>query len=81
MEVPKPLFEDILDDVKQEKGVTLDTELDAQDLKEVVARYKELYLRQKAQPFPQEPKVQLLEAIKAVFRSWDNPALPLCTAV
>ncbi len=73
MGIEKHRFEEILDDVKKAKGVENDTDLDAEDLKEVVERYKSLYLLQKRQKFPQDPKVQLIEAIKAVFRSWDNP--------
>jgi len=73
MEIEKSKFEAILDDVKEKKGVKLDTELDANDLKEVVKRYKELYKQEKGTEFPQDPKVQLMEAVKAVFRSWDNP--------
>jgi len=73
MEVEKNKFEKILDDVKEENHVTLDTELTAENLKEVVKRYKELYKKEKGTDFPQDPKVQLMEAVKAVFRSWDNP--------
>jgi pyruvate, orthophosphate dikinase len=73
MDVEKPKFEKILEAVKQEKGVHFDTDLTAADLKEVVKRYKELFKKDKGFEFPQEPKVQLMEAIKAVFRSWDNP--------
>ena len=73
MEVEKNKFESILDDVKKENNVTLDTELTANNLKEVVKRYKELYKKEKGVDFPQEPKAQLMEAVKAVFRSWDNP--------
>jgi pyruvate,orthophosphate dikinase len=73
MGIEKSKFERILDEVKEEKGVKLDTELDGNDLKEVVKRYKELYKKEKGSDFPQEPKIQLMEAVKAVFRSWDNP--------
>ncbi len=73
MDVPKPKFEHILDAMKEEKGVKYDTELDADDLKEVIARYKKLFKAEKGVDFPQDPKVQLIEAIKAVFRSWENP--------
>ncbi|MGI6778115.1 MAG: pyruvate, phosphate dikinase [Acetivibrionales bacterium] len=73
MGIEKTRFEKILDGVKEEKGVKLDTELDSNDLKEVVKRYKELYKKEKGSDFPQEPKIQLMEAVKAVFRSWDNP--------
>ncbi|MDD4290926.1 MAG: pyruvate, phosphate dikinase [Clostridia bacterium] len=73
MEVEKKNFEAILDDVKAKKGVKLDTELDAEDLKNVVERFKKLYLEVKGEEFPQEPKEQLMAAVLAVFRSWDNP--------
>ncbi len=73
MEVEKPKFEAILDAVKEENGAKLDTDLTADNLKEVVKRYKALYLKEKGTEFPQNPKEQLMEAIKAVFRSWDNP--------
>ncbi|MDR1568997.1 MAG: pyruvate, phosphate dikinase [Oscillospiraceae bacterium] len=73
MEIEKKKFEAVLDEVKRAKGVQYDKDLDANDLKEVVSRYKALYLKEKGEEFPQDPKLQLLEAIKAVFRSWDNP--------
>ncbi len=73
MDVPKPKFEHILDAVKEENHVKYDTELTAENLQEVIKRYKALYKAEKGTEFPQDPKVQLLEAIKAVFRSWDNP--------
>ncbi len=73
MEVEKSKFEKILQDVKEENGAQFDTDLTAANLKEVVKRYKELYKKEKGTDFPQEPKTQLLEAVKAVFRSWDNP--------
>ena len=73
MEVEKPKFEKILDAVKEEKGAKFDTDLTAEDLKEVVKRYKEMFKKEKGFDFPQEPKAQLMEAVKAVFRSWDNP--------
>jgi len=73
MEVPKPKFEKLIDEMKEEKGVTLDTELDANDLKELVVRFKKLFKDEKGFDFPQDPKEQLIEAVKAVFRSWDNP--------
>ncbi|MGE4284785.1 MAG: pyruvate, phosphate dikinase, partial [Clostridia bacterium] len=73
MEVPKPKFEKLIDIMKEEKGVQLDTELDASDLKELVVRYKKLFKEEKGFDFPQEPKQQMIESIKAVFRSWDNP--------
>jgi pyruvate,orthophosphate dikinase len=73
MEVEKPKFEKILDAVKEENGAKFDTDLSADNLKEIVKRYKVLFKNEKGFDFPQDPKVQLMEAIKAVFRSWDNP--------
>jgi pyruvate,orthophosphate dikinase len=73
MEVDKNKFEHILDAVKEEKGAVHDTDLDAAALKEVVARYKELYKKELGEEFPQDPKKQLLAAVEAVFRSWNNP--------
>jgi pyruvate,orthophosphate dikinase len=73
MEVDKPKFEKILDAVKTENGAKFDTDLTAANLREVVKRYKVLYKNEKGTEFPQDPKIQLMEAIKAVFRSWDNP--------
>jgi pyruvate,orthophosphate dikinase len=73
MEVDKPKFEKILDAVKEENHAKFDTDLTADNLKEVLKRYKELYKKEKGTEFPQDPKVQLMEAVKAVFRSWDNP--------
>lgn len=73
MGIEKNKFEHILESMKNEKGVHLDTDLDANDLKELVKKYHELYKKEKGEGFPQEPKAQLLEAVKAVFRSWDNP--------
>ena len=73
MEVEKPKFEKILDAVKKENDAKFDTDLTAENLKEVVMRYKELFKSEKGFDFPQDPKVQLMEAVKAVFRSWDNP--------
>ncbi len=72
MEIDKANFEAILDAKKEEKGVKLDTELDADDLKDIVSKYKVRYAELKGEAFPQDPNVQLLEAVKAVFRSWDN---------
>ncbi|MCR4960392.1 MAG: pyruvate, phosphate dikinase [Lachnospiraceae bacterium] len=72
MEVPKSLFERVLDDIKNTKHVHYDTELTADDLKEVIKRFKAIYKDKMGADFPQEPKVQLMEAVKAVFRSWDN---------
>ncbi|MBL4935159.1 pyruvate, phosphate dikinase [Clostridium sp. YIM B02515] len=73
MEVEKRNFENILDEVKEAKGVKLDTELDADDLKEVVKKFKAFYKEAKGEEFPSDPKLQLIESITAVFRSWDNP--------
>ena len=73
MEIEKPKFDEIFDGIKEENGVELDTDLTAENLKEVVKKYKELFKKEKGFDFPQEPKAQLMEAIKAVFRSWDNP--------
>ena len=73
MEVPKHNFEVIIDEMKAAKGVKLDTELDADDLKEMVKRFKAYYKEQKGEDFPQDPKSQLMGAVMAVFRSWDNP--------
>ena len=73
MEVKKSKFEAALDEVKEDKGVKYDTDLTADDLKEVVKRVQGHLLKEKGEDFPQDPKVQLMEAIKAVFRSWDNP--------
>ena len=73
MEIPKKTFEVIIDEVKEKKGVTNDIELDVDDMKELVARFKVYYKEQKGEDFPTDPKVQLMEAVKAVFRSWDNP--------
>ena len=73
MELSKKRFEEIIDQLKEEKGVKLDTELDTDDMKELVVRFKAFYKSEKGEDFPTEPKVQLMEAVKAVFRSWDNP--------
>lgn len=73
MDVEKRLFENLIDEMKEERGVHFDTELTADDLKELVARYKELYKKEKGEEFLQDPKQQLIEAVTAVFRSWDNP--------
>lgn len=72
MEIPKSFFERILDEVKEAKGAKFDTDLTAEDLKEVIGKFKEVYRDKMKEEFPQEPKVQLMEAVKAVFRSWDN---------
>ena len=72
MEMSKTFFEGILDEIKEAKGAKFDTDLTADDLKEVIARYKAIYKEKMGEDFPQDPKVQLMEAVKAVFRSWDN---------
>ncbi|HCX40864.1 MAG TPA: pyruvate, phosphate dikinase [Lachnospiraceae bacterium] len=72
MEVPKSLFERVLDEIKAAKQVKFDMELTAEDLQEVIARFKAIYKDKMGEDFPQDPKVQLMEAVKAVFRSWDN---------
>ena len=74
MEVPKSFFEKIIDEVKEAKGVHYDTELTVDDLKELVKRFKEVYKNaMNGEEFPQDPTEQLMGAVKAVFRSWDNP--------
>ena len=72
MEVPKSLFERVIDEIREDRKVHFDTELTAEDLKEVIRRFKEIYKEKMGEEFPQEPRVQLMEAVKAVFRSWDN---------
>ena len=72
MGFPKSSFERKFDVIKEEKGVQFDTELSAEDLMEVVEIYKEEYKKHSGDEFPQDPKVQLMEAVKAVFRSWNN---------
>ncbi len=73
MELSKKTFEVIIDEVKEAKGVKNDIDLDAEDMKKLVALFKEHYKQEKGEEFPIDPAVQLMEAIKAVFRSWDNP--------
>ncbi len=73
MEIKKSKFEDVLDEFKEKRGVKFDRDLTADDLKEVVERFKAIYKAEKGVDFPQDPKEQLMEAIKAVFRSWNNP--------
>ncbi len=73
MSISKSSFERILDDIKEKKSFTYDTELASEDWQEVIVSYKELYKKEKNANFPQDPKEQLLEAVKAVFRSWNNP--------
>ena len=72
MGLPKSTFEVIIDEMKEAKGVKLDTQLDADDMKEMTARFKAYYKENMNADFPQDAKVQLMEAIKAVFRSWNN---------
>ena len=73
MEVGKKYFEQLIDKMKEEKGVTYDVELTAADLKELAEQFKAEYKKQLGEDFPSDPVVQLKEAIRAVFRSWDNP--------
>ena len=74
MEVPKSFFEKIIDELKEEKGIQYDTEMTVEDLKELVRRFKEVYRNaMNGEEFPQNPVEQLMGAVKAVFRSWDNP--------
>ncbi len=73
MEVGKKYFEELIDKMKAEKGVTQDVDLTAEDLKELADQFKAEYRAKIGEEFPTDPKVQLMEAIKAVFRSWDNP--------
>ncbi|MBO5338024.1 MAG: pyruvate, phosphate dikinase [Lachnospiraceae bacterium] len=74
MEVPKSFFEKIIDEMKEERGVQFDTELTADDLKNLAEKFKAVYKEaMKGEEFPQDPKDQLMGAVKAVFRSWDNP--------
>ena len=74
MEVPKSYFEKIIDELKEEKKVHYDTELTTEDLKELVKRFKAVYKENmNGEEFPQDPTEQLMGAVKAVFRSWDNP--------
>ena len=73
MEVGKKYFEQLIDKMKEEKGVKFDVELTAADLKALAEQFKAEYKKQLGEDFPSDPKVQLYEAIRAVFRSWDNP--------
>jgi len=73
MGIEKRLFENKIDELKEKKGVEFDTDLTADDLKELVGEFKALYKKEKGEDFPSDPKVQLIESITAVFRSWDNP--------
>ena len=71
--IGKNFFEKIIDDLKLSRGVKLDTDLKTEDLKELVSRFKAFYKKSQGQEFPQDPKIQLIGAVEAVFRSWDNP--------
>ncbi len=73
MELPKSRFEVIIDEMKEARGIKLDTEFTADDMKEMVQKFKAFYKEQKGTDFPTDPKEQMMEAVKAVFRSWDNP--------
>ena len=73
MEINKEKFSELLENKKKANNVVLDKDLSAENLKELIAEYKALYKAEKGEDFPQEPMTQLLEAVKAVFRSWDNP--------
>jgi pyruvate,orthophosphate dikinase len=73
MEVSKSSFEKIIDEMKKHKGIVYDTDLTADDLKELAEKFKKVYQEAKGTAFPQDPKEQLMGAVKAVFRSWDNP--------
>ena len=73
MELPKHTFEQFIDQVKAKRGVTHDNELDENDMLELINLFKDHYEKNIGEPFPQDPKKQLMEAVRAVFRSWDNP--------
>ncbi len=73
MEVGKKYFEELIDQMKEKKGVTFDVDLDADDLKSLAGQFKDEYKKVLGEDFPDDPKEQLMGAIKAVFRSWDNP--------
>jgi len=73
MEIPKPLFEKAIDELKEKRGVKLDTELTAEDLKELVETFKGIYSKEHGSEFPSDPSEQLISAVEAVFRSWNNP--------
>ena len=72
-EIDKNKFENVLDEIKEREGFQIDTQLTTDHLQEVVGRYKEIVLAETGKPFPQDPNVQLLMAVEAVFRSWNNP--------
>lgn len=73
MGIEKRLFENKIDELKEEKGIEFDTDLTADDLKDLVVSFKEIYKKEKGEEFPSDPRVQLIESVTAVFRSWDNP--------
>ncbi|MCI9415386.1 MAG: pyruvate, phosphate dikinase [Clostridiales bacterium] len=73
MELPKSNFEKIIDEMKEARGIQMDTDFTADDMKEMTLKFKAYYKQEKGVDFPAEPKEQLMEAVKAVFRSWDNP--------
>ncbi|MDR3116382.1 MAG: pyruvate, phosphate dikinase [Bifidobacteriaceae bacterium] len=73
VELDKAKFEKIIDDMKKSRKINLDTEFTAEDLQEMIKKFKEFFKKEKGYDFPQEPRDQLIEAIEAVFRSWDNP--------
>ena len=73
MEISKKKFEEIIDEMKEERHIKLDTEFTAEDLQEMVVKFKAFYKKHKGTDFPQDPRVQLIESVKAVFRSWNNP--------
>lgn len=70
--IPMPAFEEYFEGFKKEKGHAIDADIPAEDLKEIVEQYKEIYIEEAHKPFPQDPKKQLTEAIEAVFKSWNN---------
>ena len=73
MELSKKEFEKIIDEMKEERGIQQDTDFTAEDMKEMAAKFKAFYKANKGTDFPSDPKIQMMESIKAVFRSWDNP--------
>jgi pyruvate,orthophosphate dikinase len=73
MGIEKREFEDVLDDVKNAKGVKYDTDLDESDLKDIIQKFKDIYKKEVKEDFPQDPKEQLIQSVTAVFRSWENP--------
>ncbi|UZP04221.1 pyruvate, phosphate dikinase [Clostridium botulinum] len=73
MGIENRLFENKIEEIKDKKGVEFDTDLDENDLKVLVSEFKAIYKKEKGENFPQDPKTQLLEAVTAVFRSWNNP--------